>query len=91
VSLIALVVLVINPNAYQMYSYPFKTVGIGALRDYIQEWAAPDFHQFHLHPFIWMVLLILAAVGLARRRIDLTDLALTPFFCYMALWLLYAC
>ncbi|TEU21363.1 MAG: hypothetical protein E3J21_01965 [Anaerolineales bacterium] len=86
VSLIALVVLVINPNTYQMYLYPFKTVGIGALRDYIQEWASPDFHQFHLHPFVWMVLLILAAVGLSRRRIDFTDLVLTSFFCYMALW-----
>jgi hypothetical protein len=86
VSLIALVVLMINPNTYQMYLYPFKTVGIGALRDYIQEWASPDFHQFHLHPFIWMVLLILAAVGLSRRRIDFTDLVLTSFFCYMALW-----
>ncbi len=86
VSLIALVVLVINPNTYQMYLYPFKTVGISALRDYIQEWASPDFHQFHLHPFIWMVLLILAAVGLSGRRIDFTDLVLTSFFCYMALW-----
>lgn len=86
VSLIALVVLVVNPNTYQMYLYPFKTVGIGALRDYIQEWASPDFHQFHLHPFIWMVLLILVAVGLSRRRIDFTDLVLTSFFCYMALW-----
>ncbi len=86
VSLIALLVIIINPNTYQMYLYPFKTVGIGALRDYIQEWASPDFHQFHLHPFIWMVLLTLAAVGLSRRRIDFTDLLLTAFFCYMALW-----
>jgi hypothetical protein len=86
VSLVALVVLVINPNTYQMYLYPFKTVGIGALRDYIQEWASPDFHQFHLHPFIWMVLLILTSVGLSRRRIDFTDLVLTSFFCYMSLW-----
>jgi hypothetical protein len=86
VSLISLVVLVVNPNTYQMYLYPFKTVSIGALRDYIQEWASPDFHQFHLHPFIWMVLLILAVVGLSRRRIDFTDLVLTSFFCYMALW-----
>jgi hypothetical protein len=85
-SLVAFVVLLINPNTYQMYLYPFKTVGIGALRDYIQEWASPDFHQFHLHPFIWMVLLILAAVGLSRRRIDFTDLVLTLFFFYMSLW-----
>lgn len=86
VSLVALVVLVINPNTYQMYLYPFKTVGIGALRDYIQEWASPDFHQLHLHPFIWMVLLILTAVGLSRQRIDFTDLGLTSLFFYMALW-----
>ncbi len=38
-----------------------------------------------------MVLLILAAVGLSRRRIDFTDLVLTSFFCYMALWVLNAC
>ena len=86
VALLSLLVIIINPNTYQMYLYPFKTVGIGALRDYIQEWASPDFHQFHLHPFIWMILLTLAAVGLSRRRIDLTDLALTSFFCYMSLW-----
>jgi len=29
---------------------------------------------------------MLAAVGLSRRRIDFTDLVLTSFFCYMALW-----
>jgi hypothetical protein len=33
-----------------------------------------------------MVLLTLAAIGFSRRRIDLTDLALTSFFCYMSLW-----
>jgi hypothetical protein len=55
------------------------------LQDYIQEWAAPDFHNLQFHPFIWLLLLTLAAMGLSRRRVDWTDLALVGVFGYMGL------
>ncbi len=85
VALICLAVVVINPQTYRMYTYPFQTVSIGVLRDFIQEWRSPDFHGLHLHPFIWMLLLTLAAMGLSGRRADLTDVGLVAGLAYMSL------
>jgi hypothetical protein len=86
ITVLSLPACLINPNTYKMLSYTFFTVGIGALRAYIQEWAAPDFHLLHFHPFIWMLLLTLAALGLSARRADCSDLVLVSGFCYMSLW-----
>ncbi len=85
VALVSLLATLVNPNTIQMPLYPFRTAGIGVLQDYIQEWASPNFHQLFLQPFIWMLLAILAAMGLSRRRAALTDLALVSVFVYMSL------
>jgi hypothetical protein len=37
----------LNPNTFQMWSYPFQTVGIGILQDLIAEWRSPEFHYVH--------------------------------------------
>jgi len=66
--------VVVNPHGWQMWLYPFRTVGIGALRDFIQEWRSPDFHLSFTWPFIAMLLLTLAAMGRSARRADWTDL-----------------
>jgi len=66
----------VNPNTWQMWVYPFRTVGIGALRDFIQEWQSPDFHQIWQQPFIVMLLLTVLALARSGRRADFTDLAL---------------
>lgn len=80
-----LLVVPLNPNGIQMWGYPFRTVGIGVLQDFIAEWRSPDFHQLHLHPFIWMLLAALAAIGLSGRRADFTDLTLVSLFTYLSL------
>lgn len=85
VTLICLAVVVLNPQTYRMYTYPFQTVSIGVLRDFIQEWRSPDFHGLHLHPFIWMLLLTLAAMGFSGQRADLTDVGLVAGFAYLSL------
>jgi hypothetical protein len=68
-----------------MYTYPFQTVSMGVLRDFVQEWRSPDFHGLHLHPFIWMLLLTLAAMSFSGQRVDLTDMGLVAGFAYMSL------
>ncbi len=85
VALICLAAVILNPQTYRMYAYPFQTVSIGVLRDFIQEWRSPDFHGLHLHPFIWMLLLTLAAMGFSGRRADFTDVGLVAGFAYMSL------
>jgi hypothetical protein len=68
-----------------MLTYPFKTVSIGALQEYIQEWQSPDFHSRQAQPFIWLLLLTFGAIGASRRRLALTDFMLIAGFAYMAL------
>ncbi len=68
--------IALNPYGVQMLSYPFRTVGIGVLQDFIQEWASPDFHEPQAWPFAILLLGVLAAAGLSSRRIDWTDLVL---------------
>jgi hypothetical protein len=70
------VVVPLNPYGVTMYGYPFRTVSIGVLQDYIQEWQSPNFHQTNAQIFIALWLALFAAVGLSRRRMNLTDLAL---------------
>jgi hypothetical protein len=78
-------VVVVNPYGPALYLYPLRTVSIGALQDFIQEWQSPNFHLRAMQLFIWLSLAVLAALGLSRRRIDLTDFALLGGFTYLAL------
>jgi len=85
VSILSFLLLAVHPNTTHMWTYYLETVRIGALQDFIQEWQSPDFHELYTHPFIWMLLATLAAVGLSGRRVDGTDLALVGMFAYASL------
>ncbi|HLY28236.1 MAG TPA: hypothetical protein VKQ72_17955, partial [Aggregatilineales bacterium] len=83
---LAFAALVINPNTVQMWTYSFRTIGIGVLQQYIQEWASPDIHGRETWPFVFMLLGLIAAVGLGSKRIDWTDLVLTCGWGFLALY-----
>ncbi|MBN1678714.1 MAG: hypothetical protein JW966_00385 [Anaerolineae bacterium] len=85
VTLVSIPLIAINPYGVQMLGYPFRTVGIGVLQDYIQEWGSPDFHQRQTWPFALMLLGLVALAGLSSRRIDWTDLTLASGTACMAL------
>lgn len=87
VMVICLGVVAVNPHTWRMWLYPFQTVGIAALREFIQEWQSPNFHLPYVQPFAVMLLLVLAAVARAGRRADWTDLALVAMW---AGWALFA-
>jgi hypothetical protein len=78
-------VAIANPLGYQIFAYPFQTVSIQKLRDYIQEWQSPDFHSLSVQPFIWMLILLLAVSSVARRRWALRDFLLVAMFLYLSL------
>lgn len=85
IGLLILTGVLINPAGWVMYFYAFKTVGIGALREYIQEWQSPDFHSLQVQPFIWLMLLTIAAIGYSRKRMALSDYFLFAGFLYLGL------
>ena len=83
--LLMILAVCLNPAGPVMLAYPFKTVSIGALQDYIAEWQSPNFHSLSVQPFIWLLLATFAAVGISRRRLALTDFFLVGGFAYMGL------
>lgn len=87
IGIISFLAVAINPHGWEMWLYPFRTVGIGALRDYIQEWRSPNFHMSITWPFVLMFLLTVGAMGRTSRRVDWTDLALVGLW---AAWSLFA-
>ena len=83
--LLMLITVCVNPYGPSMLMYPFKTVSIGVLRDYIQEWQAPEFHSISVQPFAWLMLLTFGAVGASRQKLAFIDFALVGLFFYMGL------
>jgi hypothetical protein len=77
----------INPHTWRMWLYPFQTVGIGALRDFIQEWQSPNFHLAYVQSFVVMLLLVFMAMARSGRNADWTDLALVAMW---TIWSLFA-
>ncbi|MFC1960174.1 hypothetical protein ACFLYO_05650 [Chloroflexota bacterium] len=82
---ISVLALVINPFGLEMLKVPFATLNIGVLQDFIQEWAAPNFHQRQTWPFIFLLLGSLGFAALSSERIDWTDLALVTGTGFLAL------
>ncbi len=82
---VSLLAVLLNPYGWHMLAYPFRTVGIGALQDFIQEWASPDFHQRQVWPFGMLLIAVLASAGLGVRRMAWTDLVLVCGTALMAL------
>jgi hypothetical protein len=85
IGFLMIIAVCINPYGPIMLLYPFKTVGISALQEYIQEWQSPNFHLISVQPFAWLLLLTLGIVGVSRKRLALTDLLLVVGFAYMGL------
>ena len=73
----------LNPYGPRMLLYPFETVSIGVLQDFIQEWQSPNFHIASNQLFLVMVFSTLAAVGFSRRRLDVTDFLIFSVFAYL--------
>jgi hypothetical protein len=69
-----------------MWTYSFRTLGIGVLQQFIQEWSSPNFHGRETWPFIFMLVGTLAAVGLGKKRIEWTDLLWVGGFTYLSLY-----
>ncbi len=85
VGLVCALAVGLNPFGFEMLAYPFKTVGIGALRSYIQEWQSPDFHTREAQPFLWLLFATLAAIGFSRRRLRVADFVVLTGVAYTGL------
>jgi hypothetical protein len=85
VGLVSALAAFLNPSGPSMLLYPFKTISIGVLQDYIQEWQSPNFHRPELLPFLVLILLTIIALAVSRTRKRPVEIVLVVGFLYMAL------
>ncbi len=85
IGLVCAVAVSINPHGPQMLLYPFKTVSVGVLQEYIEEWQSPNFHRLEVQPFLWMLMLSVVALALSRERKRAVDILLLTGFASLSL------
>ena len=74
----------LNPHGYAMLGYAGKTLSIGILREYIQEWQSPDFHTLRAQLFLGMLFLLFVAVSASRLHPSTREVLLVVVFGSMA-------
>jgi hypothetical protein len=74
----------LNPHGLALVGYAGRTVSIGVLRDFIQEWQSPDFHDPRSQLFVLMLMLLLAAFAATGRRPATREVLLVTAFAAMA-------
>ena len=75
--------VMVNPVGPRLLLYPFQTVSMGVLQDFIQEWQSPNFHLREAQPFLWLLLATLLAAAWSRRGLNLTDALLVSGAAYL--------
>jgi hypothetical protein len=73
---------ILNPNGFEILSYPFKTLFSPSMMYFIQEWFSPDFHKIEWIPLSLLLLALIATPTIFRRRGRLTRLLLVLFFTF---------
>ncbi|MBA3530798.1 MAG: hypothetical protein H0T73_02600 [Ardenticatenales bacterium] len=66
----------LNPNGYELWIYPFLTLGSDVMQTRIVEWWSPNFHDIYIWPFALLGAVGVASLALSRKRPSWTDLLL---------------
>ena len=69
-------VAALNPSGIALWSYPFYTLGLGALQTFTQEWVSPDFHRPYFWPFLWLMALTAVAFWWSDRQATWSEMLL---------------
>ncbi|MGB1285991.1 MAG: hypothetical protein ACPG7F_05620 [Aggregatilineales bacterium] len=85
ITVLAPIVMLLNPYGLDMLLVPFRTVGIGELRQFIQEWNSPNFQGAETFPFIAMIALLFMAAWRSTLKFDWTYFFLISGTMFMAL------
>lgn len=70
------VAALLNPNGFELWVYPFETLGSNAMQSHIQEWQPPDFHSRIFWPFAALLAAGFLTFALSRLRPHPIDLLL---------------
>lgn len=77
--------LLISPYGLQNALVPFQTVGMDALRTFIQEWNSPNFQGRETWPFIGLILALFGSAWASRAPLDAVSFFLVSGTLFLAL------
>lgn len=60
----------LNPHGYEIFSYPFLTLGNSAQQDFIAEWQSPNFHLGLFQFFLLIVLLGIGSLAINSKKVS---------------------
>jgi len=83
--LLDLLIVPLNPNGARMFFYPIETLRSAAMKNYITEWASPNFHHAEYWPFLLIVLCIFAILSWSGRQVRARDVLLLLVSLYAGL------
>jgi hypothetical protein len=85
IGIVCVLTSMINPLGPKILLYPFKTISIGTLQEYISEWQPPNFHSTQVQPFILLLFLTFFALSLSNRKRETSDFLIVGLFGYLSL------
>jgi hypothetical protein len=85
VGLVSVAAISINPHGPSMVLYPFKTISIEALQNYIAEWQTPNFHGRETWPFLTMFFLTWISMAFTKEKLHAVDILVPLGIGYMSL------
>ncbi|MGB7537494.1 MAG: hypothetical protein WBM17_03040 [Anaerolineales bacterium] len=71
--LVCLAAAALNPRGPAVLAYPFQTVSIRFLQNFIQEWKAPDFHNWQAQLFLILFILTWAVIAFSPKKLESDD------------------
>lgn len=82
--LLTMAACIVNPIGIEIFWFPFRVTSDRFIMDWVIEFMSPNFHQ--TLPFKYMFIAVIAALTLARTRLNLIESALLTLVSYMALY-----
>ena len=83
-ALLTIAACMVNPVGIDILWFPFRVTSDRFVMDWVTEFMSPNFHQ--ALPFKYMFIVVIAALALARTRLNLIESALLTLVSYMALY-----
>jgi hypothetical protein len=81
---VTILACLINPLGYEILLFPARLTSDRFVMDRVTEFLSPNFHD--VLPFKYMLLATIAALALARNRLNLIEAGLIVLLSYMALY-----
>jgi hypothetical protein len=86
VSVLSLVASFVNPYGYNLHLHIYRYLSDRFLMDHVNEFQSPDFHGVAQQCFVVMLLVTIAALASARRKVPLTQLLVILLAAYSGLY-----